>query len=334
MKAPAPDPVASPLRFGPWLLLERIGLGGTAEIFRAQPLAAPRASVALKRLLPMYRDHATVRAMMRNEIKMLQRVQSPRVAQLLSHGNHNRLIWLTMPHYPGAALADVLRAGPLPVEVALHVAVAIAAALADVHAAGVVHGDVSPGNVLLRPDGRVVLLDFGLARRLRARPPQRPPRLRGNWPYLAPEQISGARPDPRSDFFSLGALLGEMASGQPLFVRATRAATLAAVQGAVRQPSPEPALETVLDAFLQSDCRARPADARAAMALLAAGLRDAQTARLALRARIRSAAALRSLPLATAAELRGEAVTDPGVDPTATLLRRLPVAPVAEKAES
>lgn len=212
-----------PLRFGAWLLHERLGLGGTSEVWRATGGGQP-GEVALKRLLPPFRDDRLLLQQFANEVEVMRRVVSPRLPRLLAAGTDNGLPWLATPLLAGAPSGDV--APPVPWQDALRWLADVLDALADLHAAGYVHGDVSPGNVWQTPDGEVRLLDLGLAMPLGSVPAQ----VQGTRGFRSPEQERLLPLTAQADLWAVGRLLQHWladaprpAAVQDLLVRLTAA---------------------------------------------------------------------------------------------------------------
>ena len=199
-----------------------IGRGASSRVYRATDLNGGRA-VALK--VPVGETGPeTLRRFLR-EVRLTARIIHPNVVRVLGGFEHAGLPWLVMQLVEGVSLGALIDAhGPLsPAEVVRH-GEALASALAFAHARGILHEDVSPNNVLIAADGRAMLSDFGLASIASAPKGLEPSRFQvGGTPgYMAPEKIVGHAPDARSDLFSLGAVLYEMATGRAAFPGATK----------------------------------------------------------------------------------------------------------------
>jgi two-component system, LytTR family, response regulator len=191
----------------------------------------------------------------------------------------------------GRPLAALLAGAPMEPARALDLAIEVAEGLAEAHARGVVHRDLKPKNVMLTESGHAKIIDFGLAKLVRPRPPFEsgadtpawadtdPGRILGTAAYMSPEQVRGTEVDARSDLFALGALVYEMLSGEPAFRRETGVETLHAV---LKEPAPRlraeglgaaaPVLQRVLDRSLAKD----PADRYASASDLLSDLREAR----------------------------------------------------------
>jgi len=218
--------VVEGLRFGPYRAVEQIGAGGMGAVFSAVHTVTEEAA-AVKVLPVSWGIDPELRARLHQEADVLQRISHPNVVRVLAVGDvaagAGGGCYLAMEYLPHA-LDRVLRAQypePLPAARALALAEGVAGGLEAVHAAGLVHRDVKPSNILLRADGTPVLIDFGLVadlaevaqgRRLTA-----PNVIAGSADYMAPERLSGSPVDGRSDLYSLGVVLYEMLAGHVPF---------------------------------------------------------------------------------------------------------------------
>jgi eukaryotic-like serine/threonine-protein kinase len=221
-------------QYGPYLLRQRVGLGGTAEVWlaeRPEDPSGPVPTVAIKRLQPEMRIHEEVCALFAAEGDLLSRFDHPNIVAALDVGSIADRPYICMEFADRGDLAVLLRGGALPAGVAVRIALDLCAALEHVHAAEVVHSDVNPGNVLLSAAGRVRLCDFGVA----ATDHGGKGAVRGTYAYMAPEQARGEEIDARCDVFALGATMWEMLSGRRLFQRDAPYLTLTAV---VEAPTP------------------------------------------------------------------------------------------------
>ena len=322
--------------------MRRIGLGATAEVFVARQRGrdAGQEPVALKRLLPPLAQDPEIVKLFLREIKAMQRIDHANVAPLLDHGTCADLPFLVLPWYDGASLRQLLRhnsalqgsAPALTPEQAVWIAKEIAQGLGAAHAQGVVHRDVTPTNVQITGQGHVIVLDFGIARVAGLAQTTQGQALRGKWAYLSPEQLAGGAIDGRSDLFALGSVLWEMITGTPPFQGSDPHDTMARVEAtklpeiAKDTPISLRPIWTSLTQLLAQKPQDRPAHAEAVVLgwqqwLDQCGVQESEI--VSEIARIARAAAPMPTPqdLHEAAELRGEAVTSPELDPDATQVR-------------
>ena len=217
---------------GPYLLGERLGLGGMAEVYVAQR-AGPRGFAkrfAVKRILPELAMDARFVAMFCDEARICAALCHPNIVQVVDFGEANGELFMAMEFVDGVSLARLLRTVSarrerFPRAVALHIAHEVLRGLAFAHQAqdehgrplGIVHRDVSPGNVLIGRAGDVKLGDFGIVRSEFVDRRTYPGELKGKVGYMSPEQVMGSDVDPRSDLFTVGIILAEMLLARPLF---------------------------------------------------------------------------------------------------------------------
>ncbi len=202
---------------GRYQLLALVGAGAMGSVYRARD-AELEEIVALKMLKPELLGTAHVLDRFRMEVKLARRVAHPNVARVHDIGEHEGRKFLTMEFIEGESLGDLLaRQGALPVESALAIAAGICAGVAAAHAAGVVHRDLKPDNVMMTNDGRPVVTDFGIARAdvSAAEGGTQHGAVIGTPAYMAPEQVEGrADIDARADVYALGVLLFELFTGE------------------------------------------------------------------------------------------------------------------------
>jgi len=258
---------------GRYQLLERIGEGGMGVVWRCFDLDLEE-PVALKFLREDYASDDHLRASFRREVKLARRVTHPNVARVYEFGKTADFHFLTMEFVPGESLSTLLtREGRLPPAQVLALAFSLCRGLAAAHAAGVVHGDIKPGNVLVAPGRGAVLTDFGIARALSE--VLSGESLGGTPLYMPPEQFLNEAMAPQNDVYAVGVLLFEALTGQvpwPSEEPAELAAHKLAGEPDVRRLAPGlPAAWSELIAdCLHSDPARRPADGRAMLARLAA----------------------------------------------------------------
>src|SRR5262245_54068297 len=232
-------------RFGRYRLLRELGRGGEATVYLAEDEVLGR-KLAVKIFPPMPGEEASER--LRREVSVAARIDHPGICSIHDAGVVDGSPFIAMSYVEGKTLAECARSAP---HEAVSLVARIAAIVAAAHEAGVVHGDLKPGNILVSDDGRCFVLDFGVARMMdeSRQQPGGANRLAGTLPYLAPECLSGA-PSALSDVFALGAVLFERVTGRTPFVAPTRAAL---VDRILRE---EPPLLCSIDASLSRDLEA------------------------------------------------------------------------------
>ncbi|MEM1418497.1 MAG: serine/threonine-protein kinase, partial [Myxococcota bacterium] len=295
MNGPSTPPSAA--QIGEYTLLERIAVGGMAEVFRARRGEGASAEVVvLKRILPRVAAEAGGLSRFAEEARLGAYVDHPNVVRLLDAGLHREPPFLALEYVPGCDLWRLTRwlvreGRTLGVPLALHVVEELLRGLEAVHGArdeagrplDIVHRDVSPSNVLLSTEGAVKLGDFGIAKAtLREERSRASLGAKGKIGYLAPEQVTGERPDQRADVFSAAVILAELLLGRPLFGCGSELAILLAIRDANVQPflalELEAGLKAAVAAALAKDPAGRPASARAFMEALAPFQREAAPA--------------------------------------------------------
>jgi len=306
-------------------ILERLGAGGMGVVYRARDERLQR-EVALK-LLPegALSDPAARREFLREAVTA-SRVNHPGIGVVYEFATDGVTDFIVMELVPGESLEARLARGPLPETEVASLGVQLAEALGALHALGIAHFDLKPGNVVLAPDGRARIVDFGLSRWL---DPDASPlgpatqggaRLAGTLAYMAPERLEHASSDASADLWSLGVLLYRAVCGRLPFEARDVASLLYAIHNAGPAPprAAVPGLSDGLEAVLLRALAARPQDRFASAADLAAALRAGPGAALPPAPRIRSLAVL---PLAN---LSGRSEQDFFVDGmTEALVARL-----------
>ncbi len=227
-------------RLGPYRILAPLGSGGMGEVYRAHDDRLGR-DVAIKVITERLAATPEARARFEREARAASALNHPNIITIYEIGQQGPTTFIAMEWIEGKTLGERLASGAMPLEELLHVAAQVAAGLSKAHQAGIVHRDLKPGNIMVTEDGVVKILDFGLAKL--TEPPDASPSdattrdlastrmgvLVGTPAYMSPEQVGGRPADFRSDQFSLGLVLYEMATGKGAFARATDLQTIAAL---------------------------------------------------------------------------------------------------------
>ncbi|NRQ38009.1 Stk1 family PASTA domain-containing Ser/Thr kinase [Nonomuraea sp. NN258] len=263
------DPLVGRLLDGRYRIESRIARGGMATVYLALDIRLDR-TVALK---VMHRSLAEDPAFVRRfigEAKSVASLSHPNVVHVFDQGTDTDVVYLSMEYVPGKTLRDVLRErGRLPAREALEIMIPVLAALGAAHQAGLVHRDVKPENVLLTDDGRVKVVDFGLARAIEATNQTRTGVMIGTIGYMSPEQVTTGGADVRSDVYAAGIMLFELVTGQqPYDGETPMSVAYRHVHDTVPAPSslvPEvpPLIDTLVAHATAREPQDRPADATA-----------------------------------------------------------------------
>ena len=199
-------------------LSEILGRGGMSVVYRAVDRVLDR-TVAVKVLPAAFAEDPTLVERFAREARAAASLNHPNIVAVYDSGTDRSVHYIVMELVAGVDLAQALRdRGPLPVAEAAEIAAEIADALAAAHAAGIVHRDVKPANVMVQPSGSIKVLDFGIARARDDAELTRATTVLGSAPYMAPEVALGGSADERSDIYSLGCVLYEMLTGGPPFM--------------------------------------------------------------------------------------------------------------------
>ncbi len=240
---------------GHYKILRRLGAGGMGEVYLAEDTTLGR-RVALKVLLAeIAHDQARIRRFVQ-EAKAASALNHPNILTVYEVGNFESSRFIVTEFIKGKTLRERLGNEPLALRETLDVALQVAAALNAAHEAGIVHRDIKPENIMVRDDGLVKVLDFGLAKltekrnevveseaETRAQVKTAPGTIMGTVAYMSPEQARGKTTDARTDIFSFGVVLYEMLAGQQPFAGETMSDTLAAIL----KTDPAPLAQSVAD---------------------------------------------------------------------------------------
>lgn len=268
-------PLSAGTKLGPYVILAPIGAGGMGEVYRARDPRIGR-DVAIKVLPPSFAQDADRLRRFEQEVRASGALNHPNILTIFDVGQGDGSPYIVSELLEGSTLLDRMRAGPIPTAKAIEYALEVSRGLAAAHGKGIVHRDLKPGNIFVTKDGRVKILDFGLAKL--AHPAEgvgdqtqvstetgitEAGAIVGTLSYMSPEQASGRPTDFRSDQFSLGSVAYEMATGKRPFQRNTAAETLTAI---IREePEPVAALSqqtpTLFRWFIER-CLAKDAEGR------------------------------------------------------------------------
>jgi eukaryotic-like serine/threonine-protein kinase len=257
-------PLPAGYRLGPYEVLSLLGTGGMGQVYCARDSRLER-EVAIKVLPDAFVADRDRLIRFEREARAASSLEHPNIVTIHEIGESGGRHFLVMEKIQGRTLREGLAAGPLPLRQTLQTAAQVADGLAAAHERGIVHRDVKPENVMITREGRVKILDFGLAKL--SRPEEgaanrteaptvsaatEPGAVMGTVAYMSPEQARGEAVDFRSDQFSLGSMVFEMATGRRAFERNTRAETLTAIireepafPGLLGSPTPAPLRWTI-----------------------------------------------------------------------------------------
>lgn len=307
---------------GKYVLDRRLGGGGMAEVFLGRTVgkAGFQRPVAIKRILPHYSNEPRFVEMFISEARLTARLRHPNIVSVLDFDQDGDSLFLVMELVDGVDLHGLVTTGPLPFDVIVYVIAEVLRGLGHAHTLpigedgllGLIHRDVSPQNVLLSWEGECKVSDFGIAKARAATEASGSVLIKGKPAYMSPDQANGSPLDGTSDMFSVGVMLWEMLSGQPLFASDSMEHTLKRVlfdpivrPSVIRHDVPAD-LERIALRLLERDRSQRYPNADAAIAELMASEHNPRNGREALatllaqrfpgRAPYRSARLLRTGP--------------------------------------
>jgi serine/threonine protein kinase/predicted negative regulator of RcsB-dependent stress response len=269
--------------FGHYKVVAKIGAGGMGVVYRAHDEQLDR-DVALKVLTAGVLGNDVSRKLFRKEALALAKLNHPNIETIFEFSSQGDIDYLAMELVPGEPLDERLIKGPLPEPELLRLATQFADALAAAHESGVIHRDLKPANIFVTPDERLKILDFGLAKL--TQPGSHPEitqsvtmasgSVSGTVPYMSPEQLRGLPVDVRSDVYSAGAVLYEMATGKRPYPQEQTAELMGAIllqplaPASSINPDISPKLERVISKALEKDPNRRFQTARELRAALGA----------------------------------------------------------------
>ena len=224
-------------QLGPYTIRAQLGSGGMGVVYTAHDPRLDR-RVAIKVLPPDLTRDDTAKQRFLREAKAASALDHPNICTIYEiNETDDGQLYLVMAHYDGETLKERIERGPLALDDAVDIATQVGQGLAKAHAAGIVHRDVKPANLMVSSDGTVKILDFGLAKLAGADGVTRTGTTVGTVAYMSPEQARGEEVDHRTDIWSLGVVLYKMLSGQQPF----QGENLLVISGAIQQ-DPTPAL--------------------------------------------------------------------------------------------
>jgi serine/threonine protein kinase len=235
--------LAAGTRLGNYELRALLGAGGMGQVYRARDVLLKR-EVAIKIIPHFYASDAARLHRFKQEAEATAVLNHPNILTIYQVGQHDETFYIVEELLEGETLRERLKAGPLPVRAATDYGVQIARGLAAAHECGIIHRDLKPENIFVTKDGRVKILDFGLAKLVEHRRDHRaddektksattqwtePGLALGTTAYMSPEQVRGKQVDHHSDIFAFGAVLYEMLTGRLAFAKETSAETMTAI---------------------------------------------------------------------------------------------------------
>ncbi len=257
-------------KLGQYEILSQLGAGGMGEVYRARDTRLNR-DVAIKVLAGLLSADPDRLLRFETEARAAAALNHPNILAVYQMGTYAQVPYLVTELLEGSALSEVIRRGPLPLRKVIDFGVQIANGLSAAHEKGIVHRDLKPENLFITKDGRVKILDFGLAKLTQVKEPStdhartltQPGVVLGTKGYMAPEQVRGQATDYRADIFAFGAILYEMVMGRQTFQRPTSADTMSAIlheePAPISQLAPDTplALEKVVRRCLEKNAEQR-----------------------------------------------------------------------------
>jgi serine/threonine protein kinase len=258
-----------PHRFGRYIIVDPIAVGGMAEIYRARLAAAkegPDRVIVIKKVIANLSQNSEFLQMFEEEIKITVGLTHPNIIQIYDYGKVDDQYFMAMEYVEGKNLRQFVKRladmkSMFSIDMSSHIISQVCHALAHAHSykdrmtgkpLGIVHRDISPQNIMISYDGAVKLFDFGIAKAKSASEATRAGVIKGKPSYLSPEQINGEELDGRCDIFALGIVLWELLTAKRLFVAETDMGVLRLIQSAKIEPPStfNPAVPQALDAIV------------------------------------------------------------------------------------
>jgi serine/threonine protein kinase len=217
LEMPADELARGTLFAGRYEIIEELGAGGMGRVYRAFDKKIDE-EVALKLLKPAIALDNRIVERFRNELKIARKIRHANVCGMFDLGEEGETLFISMEYVRGEDLRSLIRrTEKLTFGKAVLIARQVAEGLGEAHKLGVVHRDLKPGNIMIDKEGNAKIMDFGIARSLRAAGTTAEGMIIGTPEYMSPEQVEGKPADPRSDIYSLGIILYEMVTGRPPF---------------------------------------------------------------------------------------------------------------------
>jgi serine/threonine protein kinase len=316
---PADSSVPSGIQIGPYTILGFLRAGGMGEVYKARDTRLDR-TVAIKFLPSILAGDALALQRFRREARAASALNHPHICTVHDIGDYRGRPFFVMELLEGQSLNERIAGNPLPISEVVHFAIQSCDALQAAHSKGIIHRDIKPANIIVSPTDRIKILDFGLAKLVEESQATattstvsgadisssvlrtRPGRLMGTPAYLSPEQARNEKVDVRTDIFSFGLVLYEMATGRPTFCGQTSGELIRAIltetpaKPSTLNPAIPGSFERIILRALEKDCKARYQSASQLLADLSAfqrakHRRTVWTARIALAAAALAAAA-------------------------------------------
>jgi serine/threonine-protein kinase len=295
-----------PEKFGRYRVLKELGRGAMGIVYRAEDEVLAR-TVAIKMIALTGSDQErdVHEARFRQEARAAGGLSHPSIVTIYDVGREGDVAFIAMELIDGRELRDLVREGSIGAAQAVEIAAQVADALAFAHEHGIVHRDIKPGNIMVLANGRIKIMDFGIARLKEPTVKTQTGVLLGSPQYMSPEQISGQSLDGRADIFSLGIVLYEMLTGIKPFDAPDLTQVLFWVVNMPAKPPSErrPGLPPVIDYIVARAMKKKPDERYATAAELASDLRECiaevQAAEGALRERaaLEASSALPTVPM-------------------------------------
>jgi serine/threonine-protein kinase len=217
LRTPIQDLTRGTIFAGRYEIIEELGKGGMGKVYRVEDKKI-KEEIALKIINPEISADKQTIDRFSNELKMARMISHRNVCRMFDLGEEKGTYFITMEHVPGEDLKSMIRmSGQLSTGTAIKIAKQVCEGLSEAHRLGIIHRDLKPSNVMIDKEGNARIMDFGIARSIRAKSITGEGMMIGTPEYMSPEQVEGEEVDQRSDIYSLGVILYEMATGRVPF---------------------------------------------------------------------------------------------------------------------